>query len=286
MAGETLESFIVAHLAGSATKVGALDLLRLCVRERKVSRVAVQMALKRLASEGQIQYTNLFGATQVDLAWSRPRWISPRILLCPQAVPPGHPLPAESVVVRIAAGAAFGAGEHPTTRLALQVLDILFAEKRITAGAKGLDIGTGSGVLAIGAVGLGAAAVLALDIDPCALWEARGNVALNDLVSRIRVCGDPVENLVETFDLVLANLRAPTLLRLTPTIDRLLGAEGAVVISGIRPEESGELLQHWSAVGLKACCVKQSQGWTGIGFYRSAKKFKKKGRLQALSNHE
>jgi ribosomal protein L11 methyltransferase len=271
VAGETLESFIVAHLAHSATKVAAADLLRHCVRERKVNRVAVQAALKHLASEGQIQYTNLFGTTQVDLAWSRPRWVSPRILLCPQEVAPGPPRPADSVVARIAGGAAFGAGDHPTTRLALHVLDTMFAEKRIPAGAKVLDIGTGTGVLAIGAVLLGAGAALALDIDPCALWEARGNVALNDLVSRIRVCADPVEDLVETFDLVLANLRLPTLLRLTPTVSRLLSNEGAVVISGIRPEESGELLKRWSALGLKACWIKESQGWTGIGFCRISK---------------
>lgn len=269
MAGEALENFILAHLERSATKVGAAELIRLCVRECKASRAAVQAVLKHLAGQGRIQYTNLFGASQVDLPWSRPRWVSPRILLCPQGLVPAGPLPGGSVALRIVGGAAFGAGDHPTTRLALHLLDTMFAEKRLTAGARVLDIGTGTGVLAIGAVLLGAGSALALDIDPCALWEARGNVALNGLVARIRVCADPVEDLVGSFDLVLANLRLPTLLRLTPTVHRLLSPEGAMVVSGVRPEESAELRQQWSGLGLKAAWVEEGQGWTGIAFCRT-----------------
>lgn len=131
-----------------------------------------------------------------------------------------------------------------------------------------MDIGTGSGVLAIGAALLGARSVLALDVDPCALWEARANVALNGLDDRIRVSADPVEALAQTFDLVLANLRLPTLLGLVPTMSRMLGDEGVLVISGIRPEEAFELMKSGAVHGFEPCWLKESQGWVGIGFRR------------------
>jgi len=270
VAGEPLESFIVGYLERSTVRICATDLIRRCVRERCVGRATVQAALRRLADAGRIQYTNLFGATQVSLAWSRPHWVSPRIMLAPPETGSSPPAKKGAVVLRIAGGAAFGAGDHPTTRLALQALDAMFAENRIVPGTKVLDVGTGTGVLAIGAVRLGADEALALDIDPNALWEARANVVLNGLADCIRVCADPVEDLVGSFDLVLANLRLPSLLRLTPVFSRLLSEEGAAVVSGIRPEEAAELFERWSGLGLTPCWIKERQGWMGAGFCRGS----------------
>jgi ribosomal protein L11 methyltransferase len=268
---KSLDRFILAYLEEATTKVSAADLIRICAQTFQIHRSSVKRALRRLAADQRIQYTNLFGGTQVDLAWSRPRQVSPRILLCPEeSVPKACGAPG-AVVLRIAGGAAFGAGDHPTTRLALQALDAMFAEKRISQGATVLDIGTGSGVLAIGAVLLGADTALALDIDPCALWEARGNVAFNDLTTRIRVGDDAVEDLAQTFDLVLANLRLPTLLRLASTMSRLINRDASVVVSGIRPEETADLVKCWSDIGLQPCWMDSCQGWAGIGFYRSSR---------------
>ncbi len=272
MASDLLESFILAFLARSESRVCAGDLIRACTKHSGAGRHAVKRALKDLVAAGQIHYTNLFGCTQVDLAWSRPHRVSPRILLYPGDFPANHQLPSDAMILRIAGGAAFGAGDHPTTRLSLQALDALFTEKRIARGVAVLDIGTGTGVLAIGAVLLGAGTALALDIDPCALWEAKENVALNNLALRIRVSADPVEDLVETFNLIIANLRLPTLLRLTPTVDHLLATKGVAVVSGIRPEETDALLKHWSALGLKPCWREEQQGWAGIGFCRDGKR--------------
>lgn len=268
MSADSLESFILAYLERTAVKISAADLIRTCAQACRADRAAVQAALRRLAADGQIQYTNLYGSSQIDLAWSRPRWVSPHILLCPKEAGAPSPAPGGAVVLRIAAGAAFGAGDHPTTRLALQSLDAMFGENRVPPGATVLDIGTGSGVLAIGAALLGARSVLALDVDPCALWEARANVALNGLEDRIRVSADPVEALAQTFDLVLANLRLPTLLGLVPTMSRVLGDEGVLVISGIRPEEAVELMKSGAVHGFEPCWLKESQGWAGIGFRR------------------
>jgi ribosomal protein L11 methyltransferase len=269
---DSLEDFILSYLERATTKISAADFVRICVQKRHVNRSTVQTALRRLVADERIQYTNFFGTTQVDLAWSRPRWVSPHILLCPKDSAIVRSVSPGAAVLCIAGGAAFGAGDHPTTRLALQALDTLFSENRIRPSAAVLDIGTGSGVLAIGAVLLGAETALGLDIDPCAVWEARANVRLNDLAMRIRVSAEPVEDLVESFDLVLANLRLPTLLRLTPILHQRLTREGAVVISGIRPDEVDALLKRWSEIGLDPCWRKESQGWAGMGFCRVSKR--------------
>ena len=98
--------------------------------------------------------------------------------------PPGLDLPSdpESIPIRIDAGTAFGSGTHPTTQLCLQAL-----ERHLTSEASLLDLGTGTGILAIAAAKLGARPILALDIDSEAVGVARGNVALNQVGDRIHV---------------------------------------------------------------------------------------------------
>ncbi len=181
-------------------------------------------------------------------------------------------------MVRLGQGSAFGVGDHATTRLALAAMDAIFDRLRVPAGkARVLDIGTGTGVLAIAAVGLGAASAVALDNDPCALWEARRNAGLNRLEDRIHVTADPMERIGGAFDLILANLRFPTLVSLTETVGRRLTADGMVVASGIRPEESGALMRAYRAISLHPCWYRQRKGWAGIAFSRSASELKKTG---------
>lgn len=115
------------------------------------------------------------------------------------------------IVLRLDPGQAFGTGTHPTTRLVLQLL-----EGVVRGGERVLDVGTGSGVLAVAAERLGAAAVLATDIDDVAVASAEQNIALNP-VHHIRVIASDLLQAVprtEPFDLVLANILPDVLERL------------------------------------------------------------------------
>jgi len=142
------------------------------------------------------------------------------------------------VVITLDPGQAFGTGLHPTTRLTLRGL-----ETRLQPGDRVLDLGTGSGILAIAAARLGAAEVWALDIDPAAVAVARENVAINGVADVVRVeqgtvgetpSGWPVS---PNFDLVLVNILAETIVDL---LDRglveWLRPAGTIVTSGILAE--------------------------------------------------
>jgi ribosomal protein L11 methyltransferase len=249
------------------------DLVRSCAAFQGCDRRSVRSAVGRLVAAGELQYCQCLGCTFVEIAWSRLRRVSPRILLCTENVAPAKTaIGPDAVVVRLGQGAAFGGGDHVTTRLALAAMDTLFADALVPAAAKVLDIGTGTGVLAIAAVALGAASAVALDTDPCARWEARRNAEGNRFSERIRVLADPVETIGGQFDLILANLRLPTLLRLTETIGQRLNADGVVVVSGIRPEESDALVAAYGRLSLKRCWYEQRQEWAGIGFSRSVRR--------------
>lgn len=143
-------------------------------------------------------------------------------------------------------GMAFGTGLHPTTQLCLEALeDLDLAGKRV------LDLGTGSGILAIAAKKLGAADVLALDVDSVAVEAARGNVAVNGLGEGIAVgLGTlPLES-PRRFDLVLANIIARVIVDLASELAGSLEPGGVLVASGIIEDRAEEVAAALRAVGL------------------------------------
>ncbi len=232
----TLRGRILAFISGRRRT--PVDILNRLSQEVAVSRESVQSAIRDLVAEGEMAYTHDHGRTFLEPSFDRAVRVGRRIVLAP----PGRAFSAETddVVIRIRPGVSFGAGRHPTTRLALRAIEAavngLGQDAGIAAGNV-LDIGTGSGVLAIAAVKLGFSGGIGLDIDPCAVAEARENVRLNGLEGRIEVSDRAVEGISQRFVLIAANLRLPTLLQLAPRIDLLTEAKAAVVISGIRTEE-------------------------------------------------
>lgn len=142
-------------------------------------------------------------------------------------------------------GQAFGTGHHETTTgclAALQELDV--------RGSRVLDVGTGSGVLAIAAVRLGARAAVGVDIDPAAVSAARGNAAANGVSIDVRL--GSVDVVDGTYDVVLANLDTATLSALAPAIAARLASRGTLVASGVSLERSDEALAALAAAGLQA----------------------------------
>ena len=136
-------------------------------------------------------------------------------------------------------------------------------EARVTSA---LDIGTGSGILAIAALKLGIDRAVGIDRDVCARAEAAGNALLNDLETRLVITDKPLSDHFSAapFTLIMANLRYPTLLNLRVTVAGLLEPDGALVLSGIKKEEQAGILKAYAEYGLHNWWSKEDKGWAGI----------------------
>jgi ribosomal protein L11 methyltransferase len=132
------------------------------------------------------------------------------------------------VVVTIDPGRAFGTGTHETTRLVMRELDA-----RVRGGEAVLDVGCGTGILAICALKLGAAGALCIDVDPDAVEVTRENATFNDVQATVRADVTPVEEVGSEFDLVLANIQASVLIPLAPAIAARVRRGGLLLLSGI-----------------------------------------------------
>jgi ribosomal protein L11 methyltransferase len=161
--------------------------------------------------------------------------------------------PSRSVPILIDAGRAFGSGEHATTRACLLVLDRLRGGSRLR---RVLDLGCGSGILAIAAAKRGAARVVALDNDPTAVATAAENAALNGVARRIscvlsEAFADPAVRRAAPYDLILANVLADPLARIAGPVARHLASGGLVVLSGLLRQQSPAVLASYRAHRLR-----------------------------------
>lgn len=136
-------------------------------------------------------------------------------------------------VIRLDPGPAFGTGQHPTTRMCLEAMEKVPRPETWTM----LDVGTGSGVLAIYGAKLGARRVLALDIDPEALRWAERNVRLNGPLSGIQLSSMPLEACQDRFSLLTANLTSDLISELFPHFIRVLEPRGWLILSGVLREQ-------------------------------------------------
>jgi ribosomal protein L11 methyltransferase len=215
---------------------------------------AVGAALARLAGQSAGGELRVLGRAAVpDEDWSV-RWreglgvvrISPRLAVRPPFVEDDT---AGSPAVVIEPGQAFGTGGHASTRLALSLLDSL--GDATTRGARVLDVGTGSGVLALAALRLGAQRAAAFDLDAVAVREARDNAARNGLAGRLQLFAGGIAALrAPAFDLVLANLLRRELLPILAELAATLRPGGLALLSGLLAEEREELSRALAAAGL------------------------------------
>ncbi len=158
---------------------------------------------------------------------------------------------AETPELVIDPGQAFGTGGHASTRLALEW--VVQLAPGLPPGARVLDVGCGTGVLALAALRLGARRAVALDLDPLAARAARDNAAANGLESGLLVLCGPVDALrPAAFELVVANLLRRELLPLLPGIAAQLADAGHLVLSGLLAHEAGAVTEACERVGLTA----------------------------------
>jgi ribosomal protein L11 methyltransferase len=175
-------------------------------------------------------------------------------------VPSWHDAPREGVVLRLDPGLAFGTGSHPSTRLALAWL-----VRAQEPGARVLDYGCGSGILAIAAAKLGAAHVDAVDVDPDALAVTRDNARRNG----IELAAFAPERLPSgDYDIVIANILAQPLIVLAPLLAARTRRGGRIALSGILDVQAPEVA-HAYARDFAARVAAQDEGWSLVEGVRS-----------------
>ena len=178
-----------------------------------------------------------------------------------------HRRAPDDVVLALDPGMAFGTGLHPTTRLCLAAVEEL-AERGIVDGARVLDVGCGSGILAIAAVKLGAVTALGVDTDPIAIEATIANARRNALTRRLVAREGSLPTGEAPFDVVLANLIAGVLVPLAGALRDELRPGGSLLASGIFVDREGEVRAAFEAVGL-AVTERSAEGdWVALGAVR------------------
>jgi ribosomal protein L11 methyltransferase len=175
-------------------------------------------------------------------------------------IAPADASPAPDTL-RLHDSAAFGTGHHPTTALCAEALEEILAVER---PASILDVGTGSGILALAALSLGVPEAVGLDIDPDALRAAAENARLNRLADRLRlVLGGP-DAVEGTWPLVVANVLAAPLMEMAPVLVRRLGRHARLILSGIPWALESEVRQSYRHLGVRDIASSTRAGWTAL----------------------
>ena len=166
----------------------------------------------------------------------------------------------EDLVIELDPGMAFGTGTHETTNMCMQLL-----EKYYQDGMRVMDVGTGSGILAIAAARLGAENVLAIDIDPDAVKVARENVALNGVQDAVRVVvGDLCKSEAMPCELAVANIVADAICMLAGPLTRHLEKGGLLICSGIIREREQDVLDAARAAGYAVADRIEKGEWVAL----------------------
>jgi ribosomal protein L11 methyltransferase len=163
------------------------------------------------------------------------------------------------IVIHLDPGMAFGTGLHPTTQLCLRAL-----ERHLQEGDEVLDLGTGSGILAIAVAKLGSGSVLALDKDPSAVRAAQENCRRNGVTSKVVVKQGSLPAPESPFDLVLANLLAGTLQEMAALLAESLSSGGTLIASGVLHDQAEEVTGTLMAEGFRLIEQLPEEDWVGL----------------------
>jgi ribosomal protein L11 methyltransferase len=173
---------------------------------------------------------------------------------------PWHTADTERISVIIEPSMAFGTGEHPTTRLCLEAIEQCAG---LPHSDSLLDIGTGTGILAIAAAKLGFVNIAAIDSDPVAIDIARENIRINNTPD-IVVSGGPLNADSVTFDVIVGNLTAETIKALFDDSMKCLSSGGTCIFSGILKQQKDDMLSFFHAQGMRNIETRERDGWCGM----------------------
>jgi ribosomal protein L11 methyltransferase len=184
---------------------------------------------------------------------------------CPVQIGRLHIVPADYEAhhgaLRLIDAPAFGTGLHPTTALCVEALEDAVEP---TPPPSVLDVGTGSGVLALAALTLGVARATAIDINHSALAAAAENARINGLTARLQTGVGGPETLTGTWPLVLANVLAAPLIEMAPALVQRVGHRGQLVLSGIPSSLEHEVERAYRDLGMRRVRVRLRAGWVAL----------------------
>jgi len=236
----------------------------------EIKRDDLKSAVDELVSAGELTYSYKHGCSFLEKSFEKPVRISKRIVLVPHRMK--FPGGTDNLVIKMQSGISFGRGDHPTTRLGLRGIEYVFEDTAFSGScgvnSTALDIGTGSGVLAIACVLFGASRATGIDTDSCARKEARDNAEINGLGKRIEISDMPVEKIKGRFSIVTANLRCPTLISLYPLMVKLTGKGSMLVFSGIKISEANDLCLLYSKNHFIMRSGEREKEWCAFVFRR------------------
>jgi ribosomal protein L11 methyltransferase len=173
---------------------------------------------------------------------------------------------AEPGALRLVDSAAFGTGLHPTTALCLEALD---EAVQISLPDAVLDVGTGSGVLALATLLMGVRTALGIDIDDEALRVAAQNARINTLEKRFQLARGGPETLAGEWPFVVANVLAAPLIEMAPALVRRVGHHGQLVLSGIPASVEQDVVEAYRRLGMRRVRVTSRAGWVAIVMHAS-----------------
>ena len=171
------------------------------------------------------------------------------------------PLGRRHLIV-IEPGMAFGTGTHATTRGCMEFIERV-ARSLGTNPFTALDVGTGSGILAIALAKLGASKVWAIDNDPVALKVARENIAFNRVEKNVFCSAGPL-NRLRTFPVVVANLTAETIIMLAEPLSKRVALSGYLILSGVLRPRSEQLVRYFASNGFRLVKLKEEKEWATL----------------------
>lgn len=237
--------------------------------------LSVQMALSELAciypelAEIQLEYREL-----ADHDWASdwqqhfpPFKVGNRLVIRPSWI--DWPSTGNEAVLTLDPGQAFGTGTHATTELCLEALSNHFEDTCPPQHI--LDVGTGSGILAMACAALGAVEVIACDIDSDACRVANENVQQNQLTRQITITDKPLNEIPGQYDLVLANILAAENIRLAAQLVERLAPQGHLVLSGILIEQEQQVIDGFADFPLTLLSTKHRDEWTCIVYKHQSK---------------
>ena len=207
--------------------------------------------------DGRVVTTSAATARDNGSVWL----LAPRLARVGRLVvaPPGAAADAEAI--RIEDTGAFGTGHHPTTRLCLEALD---EEIHAAPPARVLDVGTGSGILAIAALRLGVPRVVGVDLDDEALAAAARNARLNGVADRLWLVRGGPEAVTGAWPLLVANILAAPLVAMAPALARRLAHHGTLILSGIADTLVTEVRVACERSGLQVVRTAAQGGWVAL----------------------
>jgi ribosomal protein L11 methyltransferase len=249
----------------SPSKITPVNLGKRLFEEFGLNKSQIKSVIRDLVAGGELTYTYEYGCTFLERSFAKPVRVSKHIVL----QPPGHHhrIDPNDVVVKIKPGVSFGAGNHPTTRLAIQGIEFALLGDQVldkTNPAGVLDIGTGSGVLLITAILCGMQTGLGVDIDACARVEAAENVKINGLDDQVVISGQSIPDIPQRFSVILANLRLPSLKNMLSQIDEKAATNCFLIFSGMRDYEMDDLLKVYRQIQFEKIWTGNELGWSGV----------------------